>query len=121
MLDRRTFLKSLGGGLVVISARIASEAQETGGREAHWGGEPLPKAVAAWLHIGPDNVVTAFTGKVEVGQNARTSLTQALADELRREPVLDHLVMGVTDRCPFDMGTCGSRTMPTMAPILRRM
>jgi nicotinate dehydrogenase subunit B len=121
MLDRRTFLKSLGGGLVVISARIASEAQETGGRGAHWGGEPLPKDVAAWLHIGPDNVVTAFTGKVEVGQNARTSLTQAVADELRCEPGLVHLVMGDTDRCPFDMGTFGSRTTPTMAPILRRM
>ncbi len=121
MLDRRTFLKSLGGGLVVISARIASEAQETGGREAHWDGEPLPKDVAAWLHIGPDNVVTAFTGKVEVGQNARTSLTQAVADELRCEPGLVHLVMGDTDRCPFDMGTFGSRTTPTMAPILRRM
>jgi len=26
--------------------------------------------------------VTAYTGKVEVGQNARTSLTQAVAEEL---------------------------------------
>ena len=42
----------------------------------------LPKDIAAWLHIGEDGSVTVYTGKVEMGQNIRTSLTQAVAEEL---------------------------------------
>ncbi|MGH9581573.1 MAG: molybdopterin cofactor-binding domain-containing protein [Bryobacteraceae bacterium] len=121
LLDRRGFLKSLGGGVAILfAAEEALPAQESGGGK-HRDGEELPRNIAAWLHIAPDGAITAFTGKVEVGQNARTSLTQAIADELRCTPASVNLVMGDTARCPFDMGTFGSRTTPTMAPILRKM
>jgi len=120
-LDRRGFLKSLGGGLLVLLAfDEVSTAQESGAARRQRG-EELPENVAAWLHIAPDGAITAFTGKVEVGQNIRTSLTQAVADELRCAPDLVQLVMGDTDLTPWDMGTFGSRTTPTMAPELRRM
>ena len=45
--------------------------------------DELPEEITAWLHIGEDGTVTAFTGKVEIGQNIRTSLAQSVADELR--------------------------------------
>ena len=64
--------------------------------------------------------MTASTGKVEVGQNARTSLTMAVADELRLPVESVRMVMGDTDHVPFDMGTFGSRTTPTMVPQMRR-
>src|SRR6185436_16941151 len=64
--------------------------------------------------------VTAFTGKVEVGQNTRTSLIQAVADELHVPVSSVHLVMGDTDLTPFDMGTFGSLSTPRMAPQLRK-
>ncbi|HYK19941.1 MAG TPA: molybdopterin cofactor-binding domain-containing protein, partial [Pyrinomonadaceae bacterium] len=64
--------------------------------------------------------VTVLTGKVEFGQNVRTSLTQAVADELHVPISSIQMVMGDTDVVPFDMGTFGSRTTPTMAPQLRR-
>jgi CO/xanthine dehydrogenase Mo-binding subunit len=119
--DRRDFLKALGGGLLVLLAfDDVSTAQESGPTRRQRG-EQLPEDVAAWLHIAPDGAITAFTGKVEVGQNIRTSLTQAVADELRSAPGLVQLVMGDTDLTPWDMGTFGSRTTPTMAPELRRM
>ncbi len=119
-LGRRGFLKSLGGGLLVLfSLDGASDSQESGGRRG--GGEALPQNVAAWLHIGPDGAITAFTGKVEVGQNSRTSLTQAVADELRCSPSSVQFVMGDTALTPWDMGTFGSRTTPTMVPVVRRM
>lgn len=122
MLDRRAFLQSLGGGLLVLCSFEETEAQESGrGGHRRRQGEPLPKNIAAWLHIAPDGAITAFTGKVEVGQNIRTSLTQAVADELRCSPASVQLVMGDTARVPWDMGTFGSRTTPTMAPILRKM
>src|SRR6185437_14170396 len=60
-------------------------------------------------------------GKAEVGQNIRTSLAQAVGDELRIGSTSIQLVMGDTALTPFDLGTFGSRTTPTMAPRLRMM
>jgi isoquinoline 1-oxidoreductase len=120
-LDRRAFLKSLGGGaLVLFVAGADADAQESGGARRVYG-EQLPEDLAAWLHIAPNGSITAFTGKVEVGQNIRTSLSQAVADELRCDASVVKLVMGDTARTPWDAGTFGSRTTPTMAPVLRKM
>ena len=114
-LNRRSFLQSLGGGLLIF---WDASAQESGRRG---GGERLPENVGAWLHIARDGSITGFTGKVEVGQNIRTSLTQAVADELRCDPQTVRLVMGDTSLTPWDAGTFGSRTTPTMAPVMRKM
>src|SRR5262249_33754636 len=62
-----------------------------------------------------------YTGKVEVGQNARTSLTQAVAEELRLPVASVRLVMGDTERTPPDPGTFGSMTTPVMARQLHRV
>ena len=118
-LDRRTFLELLGGGVLVCAAApaVVAHAQETG----HGRGRPEPpNELAAWLHIDKDGKVTVFTGKVEVGQNIRTSLAQQVAEELRVPAGAITLVMGDTGRVPYDMGTFGSRTTPHMAPILAR-
>ena len=82
-IGRREFLASLGGGLLVIWSAADTLGQESAGAHRHERGYPLPEDIAAWLHIAPNGDITAFTGKVEVGQNIRTSLTQAVADELR--------------------------------------
>ena len=74
----------------------------------------------AWLHIGTDGVVTAFTGKVEVGQGTRRALRLIVAEELAVALADVALVMGDTDLCPFDIGTFGSLSMPTAAVDLRR-
>ena len=77
--------------------------------------------MSAWLHIAADGKVKVFTGKVEVGQNIRTSLAQQVAEELRVPFDSIAMVMGDTDLVPWDMGTFGSRTTPTMGPQLRTM
>ncbi|HLV86612.1 MAG TPA: molybdopterin cofactor-binding domain-containing protein [Candidatus Sulfotelmatobacter sp.] len=119
--DRREFFKFLGAGLVVISAlKPAAIAQESG-RSGRRKGESLPREIDAWLHIADTGKVTVFTGKVEVGQNIRTSLTQAVAEELRVSMDRIDLVMGDTQLVPYDMGTFGSRTTPTMNLQLRRV
>jgi len=114
-LDRRGFFKTLGGGIVVASFL---RAQESGGGRR--GGQSAPKEISAWLHIDRNGAVTAYTGKVEVGQNARTSLTQAVAEELGAPMSAIEMVMGDTERTPFDMGTFGSMTTPQMVPQLRK-
>ena len=117
-LDRRDFLKVLGGGLLVCLTHTPSWAQESG---RSFGGHELPKDVSAWLHIAADGQVKVFTGKVEVGQNIRTSLAQLVAEELKVSFEAITMVMGDTDLTPWDMGTFGSRTTPTMGPQLRTM
>ena len=80
----------------------------------------MPKEIGAWIHIGEDGAITAYTGKAEVGQNIRTSLTQAVAEELRVPVGSIKLVMGDTDLTPYDMGTFGSMTTPQMAPQMHK-
>src|SRR5512146_2344041 len=115
-MDRRGFLQLLGGGLVICVAAAQSIAQESG---RGFGGHELPKDLAAWLHIGQDGRITGFTGKVEIGQNIRTSLAQQIAEELRVPMDSVTMLMGDTDNVPWDAGTFGSRTTPTMAPRMR--
>lgn len=119
-VDRRDFFRFLGAGmLVVCAAREALAQQESGGGQRQ-GGRAMPQEVGAWLHIGEDGAVTAYTGKAEVGQNIRTSLTQAVAEELRVPLDSIKLVMGDTALVPYDQGTFGSRTTPVMNLQLRR-
>ena len=117
----------LGGGLVVLCLLDEHEVAASRSRAAAaaagvvaGAGEPRPREIGAWLHIAEDGAVTAYTGKAEVGQNIRTSLSQAVADELRVPIESVRLVMGDTALCPFDAGTFGSRTTPAMAPQLRK-
>jgi isoquinoline 1-oxidoreductase len=121
---RRAFFRVLGGGLVVLCLLRESEAQQpAAGRRrggGGGGGGAAPREIGAWLHIAEDGAVTAYTGKAEVGQNIRTSLSQVVAEELRLPVESVHMVMADTERTPFDMGTFGSRTTPSMAPQLRR-
>src|SRR5262252_8316430 len=118
-LERRAFCKLLGGGLIVFLSAGNLVSQDSGRRFGR--GEDMPKEISAWLHIREDGAVTVYTGKVEMGQNIRTSLTQQVAEELRVAPGSIRLVMGDTALTPFDLGTFGSRTTPTMGPKLREV
>jgi CO/xanthine dehydrogenase Mo-binding subunit len=120
-LERREFFKFLGGGLVLLLALDGTAHAQESGR----GGAPRPDArppeLAAWLHIGEDGAIVVYTGKTEVGQNIRTSLAQAVAEELRVPIGSVQLVMADTDLTPYDMGTFGSRSTPLMAPQMKKV
>ncbi len=112
-LDRRRFLELFGGGIAIalVLPRLPAAA-----------GLPQSPAetIAAFLHVDEDGGITVYTGKVEIGQGTRTALTQAVAEELRVAPDQVTLVMGDTDRVPYDRGTFGSQSTPRMMPQLRR-
>ena len=118
---RREFFKFLGAGLFIACASSKAGAFQESGAARRNSEDSLPQEISAWLHIGEDGTVTVFTGKVEVGQNIRTSLTQAVAEELKTSVASIRLVMGDTQLVPFDMGTFGSRTTPIMNLQLRRV
>jgi isoquinoline 1-oxidoreductase len=104
----RAWFDVLGDGLVVVWPPPAPPAGmwSTGG--------------GAWLHLAPSGVVTAFSGKVDVGQDNRTAFSLLVAEELEVDPAEVRVVLGDTDVCPFDMGTFGSRSMPDAGEALRR-
>ncbi|MGA8646900.1 MAG: molybdopterin cofactor-binding domain-containing protein [Candidatus Sulfotelmatobacter sp.] len=118
-VDRREFFKFMGAGILVVCTLKGVHAQESGSGKRR-SGEELPNDIGGWLHIGENGIVTVYTGKVEVGQNIRTSLSQAVAEELLVGVDKIQMVMGDTQLTPFDMGTFGSRTTPTMSPQLRK-
>src|SRR6266478_1147404 len=121
-LARRDFFKILGAGIAVFAiAKNTLSAQETAPGHRSFHNEELPKDISAWLHVGEDGSVTGFTGKAEIGQNIRTELAQTIADELRVPLESVRMVMADTALTPFDAGTFGSRTTPTMTPQLRRV
>src|SRR5256714_3187384 len=121
-LARRDFFKILGAGIAVFAvAKDAPAAQETAPGHRSFHNEDLPKDINAWVHIGEDGGVTGFTGKAEIGQNARTELAQTIADELRVPFESVRMVMADTALTPFDAGTFGSRTTPSITPQLRRV
>src|SRR5688572_33317134 len=100
-LDRRKFLKLSGGGLIVafVLHDIFSVKNKTLLHES----PPDPvSGVDAWIHIGEDGKVTVYTGKVEVGQNIRTSLSQLAAEELMVPLSSVIMIMGDTDLVPYD-------------------
>ncbi len=120
-LERRDFFKLLGGGLILFLVFDRSADAQESGRAQAMRGDARPPELAAWLHIAEDGSITVYTGKTEVGQNIRTSLTQAVAEELHTPMSSIQLVMADTDLTPYDMGTFGSRTTPTMAPQIKKV
>jgi nicotinate dehydrogenase subunit B len=120
-LRRRDFFKLLGAGIAIFAVAKDSLAKQETTPTRAFHSEELPNDISAWLHVGEDGSVTAFTGKAEIGQNIRTMLMQTVADELRVPFDSVRLVAADTALVPFDFGTVGSRTTPTMTPQLRRV
>ncbi len=108
--EERDYFAVLPDGLVVVGEPDRSA------RSGGW-----TTSAGAWLHVGADGVVTAFTGKVDVGQDNRTALSLRVAEELRVPLASVRLLMGDTDLCPYDLGTFGSRSMPDAGEQLRQV
>src|SRR5512140_305165 len=103
-LDRREFVKLLGGGIVVM---VSLGPAELFGQERRRG---YPEDLNAYLRIDENGRVTIFSGKIEMGQGVMTSQAQMAAEELGVGLDSVTLVLGDTDRCPWDMGTFGTLT-----------
>jgi isoquinoline 1-oxidoreductase len=129
-LSRREFLRRLGGGIFVFFAvGDPSALLHTNGSgyatvdpsallQAR--GRGYPADFNAYLRVGADGRVTCMVGKIEMGQGVVTSLAQMLADELDVSLDRVDMVMGDTDRCPWDMGTFGSLSTRSFGPYLRQ-
>ncbi len=105
---------------IVGQAGVGFPPPPTSYARAAYGG-PQPSAEAAtWLAVGPDGNVSAFAGKVEYGQGIRSGLAMEVADELRVPLDAVEVVLGDTDRTPWDMGTFGSQSTARVGVQLRK-
>ena len=112
-LSRRRFCQLVGGGVVVLVSLgpdpgLAQDAKRL-----------YPEDFNAYLVVGDNGRVTVFSGKIEMGQGVMTSQAQMVAEELGVELAAIDMVLGDTDRCPWDMGTFGSLTTRMFGPALR--
>ncbi len=71
------------------------------------------------LRINADGTVTAFTGKVEIGQGIVTALAQIVGDELEVDLSRIEMVSGDTSRTPDEGVTSGSRSIEESGSALR--
>jgi len=115
-IDRREFVKLLGGGIVVIVNLGPLTVQNS---PAPQGRRSYPEDINAYLHIAEDGRITLYSGKIEMGQGVMTSLTQMAAEDLAVSLDTIHIVMGDTATCPWDMGTFGSLTTRMFGPAVR--
>jgi CO/xanthine dehydrogenase Mo-binding subunit len=110
-VNRREFVEIAGAGLLITVTGAALRAQR---------GATPRGTLESRLHLGEDGTATILTGKVEVGQGARTELAMAAAEELRMPLERIRIVMADTDLVPNDGITAGSRTTPSTVPAVRR-
>ena len=113
-MDRRGFMRKIGGGLVI--AFSVSDFPLLASKRADMADEP---DVNAYLRIAEDGRVTLYTGKIEMGQGPITSLPMMLADELDVRLDSIDIIMGDTDLCPWDEGTYGSLSTRVFGQVLR--
>ncbi len=112
-MTRRSFIRRLGGGLVIAVALSDFDVLKASVAQQY------PTDLNAYLKIGADGRVSCFTGKIEMGQGVITSLAQMLAEELDVPLASVDMIMGDTDLCPYDQGTWGSLTTRFFGPPLR--
>jgi nicotinate dehydrogenase subunit B len=110
-VDRRSFCKLLGGGILVL---VTSRPSDLFAQQRSY-----PEDLNAYLRIDGNGHVTVFSGKIEMGQGVITSQAQMAAEELGVSLDAITMVLGDTDQCPWDAGTWGSLTTRVFGPALR--
>src|SRR6266403_4231884 len=116
-LSRRRFTQSLG--IVVASFALAPRAafnQAPG---------TLPfslrnnKRLEGWIRLEPDETVTVFTGKAELGQGILTALAQIAAEELDVGFDKIRVISADTSRGPDEQYTFGSQSIEQSGSAIR--
>src|ERR1700736_3739915 len=116
-LSRRRFTQSLG--IVVASFALAPRAafEQTPGT--------LPfslrnnRRLEGWIRLEPDETVTVFTGKAELGQGILTALAQIAAEELDVGFEKIRMVGADTSRGPDEQYTFGSQSVEQSGSAIR--
>lgn len=85
-ITRRDFLKASGSLVVSVSipGAVATAMSQGISSSAVIGGKPplLPDQLDSWIAVLPDGSVTAFFGKMDMGQGVDVAIAQMVAEEM---------------------------------------
>jgi CO/xanthine dehydrogenase Mo-binding subunit len=114
-MKRRDLLKSTGVLIVGFHLRQGFGGQVAATRFDIGLAQALRTAtdVDGWIAVGNDGIVTAYTGKCELGQGMQTAQMQLVAEELSVPMARVRLVMCDTSITPDQGTTSGSQSHPT--------
>ena len=133
-LSRRQWLMSSGAlvvsasasgflGLSALTASEGAQAQVNGTKPAL-----NPDELDSWVAIAPDGGVTAYFGKVDLGQGLTVALAQMVAEELDVAYARVNIVLGSTDQTVNQGGAssalgiqAGSKPLVQAAAEARRL
>ncbi|TMB35986.1 MAG: xanthine dehydrogenase family protein molybdopterin-binding subunit [Deltaproteobacteria bacterium] len=113
----RTAALTVGFSLAPLARAFAQSAAPVGPKLP--GSLQTNRNLDGWLRINPDGSVTAFTGKVEIGQGIVTALAQIVADELDVDLARVTMISGDTATTPNEGVTSGSRSIEDSGAALR--
>jgi nicotinate dehydrogenase subunit B len=110
--SRREFLK--GSGALVVSFSVGGAAGPLVGEVSPAKTLPVPgDQLDSWIAIDESGLVTAYTGKCELGQGLKTAQAQLVAEELGVDVDQVTLIQCDTDQTPDQGTTSGSQSHPT--------
>ncbi len=113
-MNRRDLLKGSGALIVGFVASRGAATLSIGSSDVALAQSARTAAdVDSWLVVGADGIVTAYTGKCELGQGLHTAQVQLVAEELDVPVARVRLVMCDTSRTPDQGTTSGSQSHPT--------
>src|SRR6266849_1060215 len=119
-LSRREFLKASGAIIVSAAGPAFGEALAQAAAAPAGAKPPLvPTELDSWVAILPDGRVTAFFGKMDMGQSLDIAIAQIVADELDVAVDKVDVVMGDTALTCNQGGASGSTGIQTGARPLR--
>lgn len=118
-LSRRALLQSAGALVVTASGPAAALAQLAGSPVP--AGKPAlhPTELDSWVAVGRDGRVTAFFGKMDMGQGVDVAIGQIVAEELDVPYSRVTVVMGDSGLTCNQGGASGSTGIQTGANALR--
>ncbi len=116
--DRRQLLKA--SGMLAIGFSMSRAVGSASAATLLAPKSVAKEAVDSWLTIGPDDRITIFCGKVDLGTGARTALAQLAAEELDVAFERIEMVMGDTATTPDQWLTAGNLTIFQGGSELRR-
>ena len=113
-ISRRNFVK--GSGALIVSFGAASLSSRFAIGQGPFATHPShidPAKLDSWIAVAADGTVTAYTGKVDMGQGMLTAQTQLVGEELCVPVERVRLIQGDTSVCPDQGTTSGSQSTPT--------
>ena len=110
-VSRREFLA--GAGCLIVSFHLDGLAAFSAQPRVGGSSGVDPGRLDSWIGIDADGMVTAYTGKCELGQGMATVQVQLVAEELSVAPARVRLVQCDTARTPDQGTTSGSQSSPT--------